>query len=112
MLSECIFLQYTFQFPLLCSVSSSFCRYVDLKACISQLPDSEYGANITAWPARLNEPPRRLHGVEMDAYIAKNELFTAETRYWNDIISGYSRVFRWKKMNLRNVMDMRAGFGG
>ncbi|KAG1371739.1 putative methyltransferase PMT11 [Cocos nucifera] len=86
--------------------------YVGLKACISQLPESEYGANITAWPARLNEPPQRLQGVEMDAYIAKNELFTAETRYWNDIISGYIRVFRWKKMNLRNVMDMRAGFGG
>lgn len=48
----------------------------------------------------------------MDAYISKNELFKAETRFWNDIIEGYVRVFHWKKLKLRNVMDMRAGFGG
>ncbi|PKU77092.1 probable methyltransferase PMT11 [Dendrobium catenatum] len=86
--------------------------YVNLKACISQLLENASGANITAWPARLHEPPLRLQGVEMDAYIAKNELFRAETRFWNDIVEGYIRIFHWKKMNIRNVMDMRAGFGG
>ncbi|KAI0502070.1 hypothetical protein KFK09_017016 [Dendrobium nobile] len=86
--------------------------YVNLKACISQLLEDASGANITAWPARLHEPPLRLQGVEMDAYIAKNELFRAETRFWNYIVEGYIRIFHWKKMNIRNVMDMRAGFGG
>lgn len=85
---------------------------MSLKACISQLPDNGYGANITAWPGRLYEPPQRLQEVDMDASIAKNELFKAELRYWNDIIDGYIRIFHWKELKLRNVMDMRAGFGG
>ncbi|XP_072961546.1 probable methyltransferase PMT11 [Typha angustifolia] len=86
--------------------------YTNLRACISRLPENGYGANITEWPARLYEPPKRLQEVEMDAYIAKNELFKAESKYWNDIIDGYIRIFHWKEMNMRNVMDMRAGFGG
>ncbi|KAJ6838021.1 putative methyltransferase PMT11 isoform X1 [Iris pallida] len=86
--------------------------YVNLKACISRLPESGDGANLTAWPARLQEPPKRLQGVEMDAYISKNELFNAELKFWNEVVEGYVRVFRWKTLRMRNVMDMRAGYGG
>lgn len=89
-----------------------FLRYVDLKACITRLPENGYGSNIKAWPARLHEPPDRLQDVQMDAYLSKKELFKAESNYWNDIIEGYVRVFHMDKMKLRNVMDMRAGFGG
>lgn len=60
----------------------------------------------------MHEPPQRLQSVDLDAYVAKNELYKAETRYWNEIVGGYARVFRWKSLKLRNVMDMRAGFGG
>lgn len=83
-----------------------------MTACISRLPEIGYGANVSTWPARLQEPPQRLQAVVMDAYIAKNELFMAESRYWDDILASYVRAFHWKKMKLRNVMDMRAGFGG
>lgn len=86
--------------------------YVNLTTCISRLPENGFGAHITTWPARLQEPPERLQGVEMDAYLSKNELFKAESRYWNDIIESYVRAFHWKKLRLRNIMDMRAGFGG
>ncbi|XP_064966307.1 probable methyltransferase PMT11 [Musa acuminata AAA Group] len=86
--------------------------YVNMTACISRLPEIGYGANVSTWPARLQEPPQRLQAVVMDAYIAKNELFMAESRYWDDILASYVRAFHWKKMKLRNVMDMRAGFGG
>ncbi|KAF7038584.1 hypothetical protein CFC21_048754 [Triticum aestivum] len=86
--------------------------YVGLKACISRLPVNSDGSTPFPWPARLMEPPRRLQGVEMDAYSSKNELFKAETKFWDDILEGYIRVFKWKKFKLRNVMDMRAGFGG
>lgn len=48
----------------------------------------------------------------MDAYIAKNELFKAEAKYWNDTAEGFIRVFHLKQLHLRNIMDMRAGFGG
>ncbi|MQM05143.1 hypothetical protein Taro_037947 [Colocasia esculenta] len=86
--------------------------YVDLKPCISRLPENGYGANVTTWPARMHYPPDRLQDVEMDAYIAKDELFKAESRYWNVIIGSYIRIFRWKELRLRNIMDMRAGCGG
>lgn len=100
--------------PPLCEVEDdpNSVWYVGLKACISQIPENGYGTNIPTWPARVHEPPQRLQSVEMDAYIAKNELFKAEARYWHDIVGGYVRVFHWKKLKIRNVMDMRAGFGG
>ncbi|WOL16515.1 putative methyltransferase PMT11 [Canna indica] len=86
--------------------------YVNLKACITRIPENGYGANVSSWPARLHDPPQRLQEVEMDSYIARSELFKADSEYWNEIVEGHIRVFRWKEKNLRNVMDMKAGFGG
>ncbi|KAL5071111.1 hypothetical protein RYX36_021998 [Vicia faba] len=86
--------------------------YVGLKACITQLPNNGYGVNVTNWPSRLHQPPDRLQSIKMDAVISRKELFRAESKYWNEIIESYVHAFGWKKLNLRNVMDMRAGFGG
>ncbi|KAJ7959185.1 S-adenosyl-L-methionine-dependent methyltransferases superfamily protein [Quillaja saponaria] len=86
--------------------------YVGLNACITKLPSTGYGANVTKWPARLNFPPDRLQTIKLDAYISRKELFKAESKYWNEIIDSYVRDYHWKEMKLRNVMDMRAGFGG
>ncbi|CAM8952187.1 unnamed protein product [Rhodiola kirilowii] len=86
--------------------------YVELKTCITRLPENGYGSNISTWPERLVTPPDRLQTVQLDAYISRNELFKAEMKYWMEIISGYVRVFRWKEMRMRNVLDMRAGYGG
>ncbi|KAL4032327.1 hypothetical protein IC575_005398 [Cucumis melo] len=85
---------------------------VNLKTCISRLPEDGYGGNITDWPARLHTPPGRLQTIQYDAYISRNELFKAESKYWNEIIDSYVRAFHWKSFRLRNVMDMKAGFGG
>ncbi|KAK9154364.1 hypothetical protein Sjap_001844 [Stephania japonica] len=86
--------------------------YVDLNACISRLPENGYGANISQWPARLLDRPDRLETVQMDAYISKKDLYKADTKYWNEVLGGYIHAFKWKKLKLRNVMDMKAGFGG
>ncbi|KAL1217794.1 putative methyltransferase PMT11 [Cardamine amara subsp. amara] len=86
--------------------------YTNLKPCISRIPDSGYGGNVPSWPARLHTPPDRLQTIKYDSYIARKELFKAESRFWNEIIGGYIRALKWKKMKLRNVLDMRAGFGG
>ncbi|EOY18096.1 S-adenosyl-L-methionine-dependent methyltransferases superfamily protein isoform 6 [Theobroma cacao] len=86
--------------------------YVDLKACISRLPENGYGANVVPWPARLQMPPDRLQSIQIDSYIARKELFKAESKYWNEIVASYVRALHWKKFKLRNVLDMRAGFGG
>ncbi|KAI8564114.1 hypothetical protein RHMOL_Rhmol03G0157100 [Rhododendron molle] len=87
-------------------------RYVDLKACITRLPNDGAGSNVTTWPARLHNPPDRLQSIQMDAYISRRELFRAESKYWSEIIASYVRVLHWKSYKLRNVLDMRAGFGG
>lgn len=86
--------------------------YADLKACITRIPENGFGQNLTTWPARLQTPPDRLQSIQMDAYMSRKELFKAESKYWNEIIEGYVRALHWKKIRLRNVMDMRAGFGG
>ncbi|KAI8558986.1 hypothetical protein RHMOL_Rhmol04G0139000 [Rhododendron molle] len=86
--------------------------YVDLKACITRLPDDGAGSNVTTWPARLHNPPDRLQSIQMDAYISRRELFRAESKYWSEIIASYVRVLHWKSYKLRNVLDMRASFGG
>lgn len=86
--------------------------YVDLKACITRLPEDGYGANLPTWPGRLQNYPDRLQSIRMDAYISRKELFKAEYKYWKEIIDGYYRVLKWKNFKLRNVLDMRAGFGG
>lgn len=60
----------------------------------------------------MQTPPDRLQSIQFDAYISRKELFNAESKYWHEIIEGYVRALKWKKFRLRNVMDMRAGFGG
>ncbi|PRQ26649.1 putative S-adenosyl-L-methionine-dependent methyltransferase [Rosa chinensis] len=86
--------------------------YVGLKACITRLPENGYGANVSLWPARLQDPPDRLQSIRLDAYISRKEIFTAEAKYWNEILTGYVGAYHWKELNFRNIMDMRAGYGG
>ncbi|MCD9561161.1 hypothetical protein HAX54_020139 [Datura stramonium] len=85
---------------------------VNLTKCITQLPGNGYGANVTAWPARLHSPPDRLFSIKMDAELSRREIYKAESRFWHDIIRGYIGAFHWKTLDLRNVMDMRAVYGG
>lgn len=83
-----------------------------MRTCITRLPENGYGANVTTWPSRLHHPPDRLQSIEMDAYISRKEIFKAESKYWNEIITGYVGAFHWREFKLRNVLDMRAGYGG
>ncbi|MBA0585543.1 hypothetical protein Gorai_016315, partial [Gossypium raimondii] len=55
--------------PLLCNSNdnSDNVWYVDLRACITQLPVNGYGSNVSTWPARLHDPPDRLQSIEMNA---------------------------------------------
>lgn len=84
-----------------------------LKPCITRLPENGYGANLkTLADERLLEPPDRLQSIKIDASISRKEIFKAETKYWIEIIDGYINAYHWKDLKFRNVMDMRAGFGG
>ncbi|KAF4401505.1 hypothetical protein G4B88_001699 [Cannabis sativa] len=86
--------------------------YVDLKPCITRLPENGYGANVTTWPERLQTPPERLLSITMDGYISRKELLRAESQYWKETIDGYLGAYHWIEMKFRNILDMRAGFGG
>ncbi|KAK6131486.1 hypothetical protein DH2020_034772 [Rehmannia glutinosa] len=86
--------------------------YVNLKACITRLPENGYGANITNWPARLHSPPDRLFSIPMDADKSRRDLYKADSKYRNDIVKGYIVAFHMNNKNIRNVMDMKAGYGG
>ncbi|CAN0928445.1 Probable methyltransferase PMT10 [Linum grandiflorum] len=86
--------------------------YVNMTACITLLPEDGSGSNVTMWPERLHYPPDRLWTIKMDASISRKELLKAESRYWHEIVGSYVRAFHWKEQNFRNVIDMRAGFGG
>lgn len=44
--------------------------------------------------------------------MSRKDIYKAESKYWNDIVSGYVSAFRLKTLNVRNVLDMRAGYGG
>ncbi|KAI3936862.1 hypothetical protein MKW92_039340 [Papaver armeniacum] len=86
--------------------------YVGLKACITRLPENGYGTNITAWPNRLDSVPDRLHSIQLESQISRGELFKAENGYWKQMLTGYLHTYHWERKPFRNVMDMRAGFGG
>ncbi|KAL3371190.1 hypothetical protein AABB24_007967 [Solanum stoloniferum] len=85
---------------------------VNITKCITQLPENGYGANVTAWPARLHSPPDRLFSIKMDAELSRREIYKAESNFWYAVIKGYVGAFRWETLNLRNVLDMRAVYGG
>lgn len=82
------------------------CRYVPLSGCISRLPVS---TNWPApWPDRLKSRPLGLSsGSEAD------ESFQEDTRHWSALIADvYSGGVAINWTNVRNVMDMNAGYGG
>lgn len=83
-----------------------------MKPCITRLPENGYGTNTTDWPSRLHTPPQRLFSIQMDAETSRKELYKADSRYQNDIVRGYVGAFHLNEMNFRNVMDMKAGYGG
>ncbi|KAI3905353.1 hypothetical protein MKX01_040044 [Papaver californicum] len=86
--------------------------YVGLEACISRLTENGYGTNITTWPNRLDSIPDRLYSIRLDFQISRGELFKAENEYWKKMLISYLRSYHWERKPFRNVMDMRAGFGG
>lgn len=85
---------------------------VNVKACITRLPENGYGTNTTDWPDRLHSPPQRLFSIPMDAEKSRKELYKADSSYQKEIVSGYVNVFHLNQMNFRNVMDMKAAYGG
>jgi hypothetical protein len=94
-----------------------FCRNVPLQACIHKLPvgPSVRGSKWPeTWPQRLEKTPFWIDGSHVGVYGKPgNEDFEADYAHWKRVV-GKSYVngmgIDWSKV--RNVMDMRAVYGG
>ncbi|GFQ07398.1 probable methyltransferase pmt22 [Phtheirospermum japonicum] len=95
--------------PPLCDQSSrpNNLWYVPLVSCLVPLPGESYEWPST-WPKRLSDKPLSLF-VEPDA----EETFKQDTGHWSVLVSEvYLGGLGLNWSNVRNVMDMSAGYGG
>ena len=84
-----------------------------MSACITALSSVTVQSNRSDWPARLHIPPKRLFQVDIDdAKDAREEAFVAEERYMKETLRGYLDVLDLRPHEIRNVMDLNAGYGG
>lgn len=87
-------------------------RYVPLQSCITLIPENGFGGQVPEWPARLSSASRRLGSVAMDAGVARSQVIRADQRYWHAVVESYLRGLGLHKDQFRNIMDMRAMYGG
>ncbi|GMN29254.1 hypothetical protein TIFTF001_002356 [Ficus carica] len=91
--------------------------YVPLQACMHRIPvdATERGSQWPDhWPRRLQTPPYWLNDSQMGIYgKPASQDFAADYEHWKGVVktSYMSRLgISWS--NVRNVMDMRAVYGG
>lgn len=100
--------------PALCDATVDPDRtwYVPLQSCITLIPENGFDGQVPEWPARLSSASRRLGSVAMDAGVARSQVIKADQRYWHAVVESYLRGLGLHKDQFRNIMDMRAMYGG
>ncbi|KAF8090391.1 hypothetical protein N665_0478s0049 [Sinapis alba] len=91
--------------------------YVPLQACMHKVPTNvvERGSKWpVSWPLRLQTPPYWLNSSQMGIYGKPAPLdFTTDYEHWKHVVSKvYMNEMGISWSNVRNVMDMRAVYGG
>ncbi|KAJ0646752.1 putative S-adenosyl-L-methionine-dependent methyltransferase [Helianthus annuus] len=94
-----------------------FGRYVPLQICMHKVPskETERGSQWPeVWPARLQKPPYWLNKNPLGIYGKPTPKdFEADYEYWKRVVSNtYMHGLGVNWSNVRNVMDMRAVYGG
>ncbi|CAJ1930276.1 unnamed protein product [Sphenostylis stenocarpa] len=89
--------------------------YVPLQACIHKVPvdKTERGSKWPEpWPRRLNKAPYWLNNSQIGIYgKPAPQDFAADNERWKNVVDELSNIgITWS--NVRNVMDMRAIYGG
>ncbi|KAI4314803.1 hypothetical protein L6164_027675 [Bauhinia variegata] len=89
--------------------------YVPLQACMHRNPvnEAERGAKWPeSWPARLQKVPYWLNNSQVGIYgKPASQDFAADNERWRNVVDELSNIgITWS--NVRNVMDMRAIYGG
>nr|GMD35962.1 probable methyltransferase PMT24 [Ipomoea batatas] len=90
---------------------------VELQACMHKIPTggSKRGSRWPeVWPKRLEKPPYWLKSSELGVYgKSAPEDFTADYDHWKTVVSrSYLKGFDIDWSSVRNVMDMKAVYGG
>ncbi|XP_021284327.1 probable methyltransferase PMT24 [Herrania umbratica] len=89
---------------------------VPLQACMHKVPvdSTERGSLWPArWPKRLEQPPYWLNSQVGVYGKAAQEDFTADYNHWKTVVSqSYLNGMGIKWSSVRNVMDMKAVYGG
>lgn len=101
--------------PPLCSVSTDadLGWQEPMQTCITPLssPSNVGITDLAPWPNRMNSPPRRLKELGFN-----DQTFMTDTIVWKKRVEKYMEKLRAAKQveddSLRNVMDMKANFGG
>ncbi|KAJ0983879.1 hypothetical protein J5N97_002235 [Dioscorea zingiberensis] len=95
------------------SGSHNISWYSPLDYCLPRIPVPESGQEQSwpvSWPERLTNIPPSLQG---STSISAAEDFHNDTAKWDILVSKiYLHDFGINWLNIRNVMDMNAGFGG
>ncbi|XP_027347960.1 probable methyltransferase PMT27 [Abrus precatorius] len=86
--------------------------YVPLQVCMHKLPvdKAERGTRWPEpWPRRLQKAPYWLNNLQVEKQVSQD--FAADNERWNNVVDELSNSgVTWS--NVRNVMDMRATYGG
>jgi hypothetical protein len=90
---------------------------VPLQSCMHRVPidEAERGTQWPeAWPRRLQTPPYWLNSSQMGIYgKPAPQDFAADHEHWKQVVSkSYMTSLGISWSNVRNVMDMRAVYGG
>ncbi|URD95427.1 hypothetical protein MUK42_29256 [Musa troglodytarum] len=91
--------------------------YIPLKPCMHRVPvdGSERASRWPKeWPHRLQVPPYWLNSSQMGIYGKPAPVdFTSDYEHWKRVVAkSYLTGFGIRWSNVRNVMDMRAVYGG
>ncbi|KAI3712853.1 hypothetical protein L1987_71421 [Smallanthus sonchifolius] len=96
---------------------SNVAWYIPLQTCMHKVPtkETERGSKWPEeWPARVQEPPYWLNKAPLGIYGKPTPSdFEADYEHWKRIVSNtYMSGLGVNWSNVRNVMDMRALYGG
>lgn len=91
--------------------------YIPMKSCLHKVPTSD-GERGTVWPEdwplRLEKPPFWLYNMQAGLYGKQAAIdFTSDTDHWRRVVTkSYLTGFGINWSTVRNVMDMKAVYGG
>jgi Putative S-adenosyl-L-methionine-dependent methyltransferase len=81
-----------------------FLRYSPLGNCILQINQKEPAEWPASWPVRLET---------VHSNLVSEENFITDSKHWKELVSNiYIAGLGINWSNIRNVIDMNAGFGG